>query len=471
MLGTYEAAHELLNKRGNIYSSRPRMPVISEWMSKGLHTVLLPYGAKWRDHHRLQAACVSPTMSDSYRDVQDMESKQLLSDLLTQTDFYHCLHRFSSSLLFSLAYGKRMPVGDEPEVKAVDKIMAALNESLVGTCIVDILPFLSVLPDRFLPGKKMAEELHEFESGLLNRLMADAKKQPSWNWSKQVAAIKESRAYTQTELAYVIGVVYEAGSDTMTMALMVFVLAAVLNPVVVKKAQEELDSVVGSERLPTFDDLEKLPYINAIVKEVHRWRPVIPAGVPHAVSEDDEYMGYRIPKGTMIMGNHWAIHMDPTVYKDPQDFNPDRWIENPDLPLVAFGFGRRKCLGKFYSDVPAVISSDKASQASTSETIPCSSMCRDYCGHTTLDTFTSFVRVERYDARSIRWPSRRGLTPFLCLSKLNSPSAAPRRKRSSSENGIRLRRILMSCLIVSRPRRCTRSKGWLLTKAVNWDLW
>jgi cytochrome P450 len=346
MLGNYEAANELLNKRGNIYSSRPRMPVIAEWMSKGLHTVLLPYGHKWRDHHRLQASCVSPTMSESYREVQDMESKQLLSDLLTQTDFYHCLHRFSSSLLFSLAYGKRMPVGDEPEVKAVDKIMAALNESLVGTCIIDILPFLAALPDRFLPGKREAEELHKFESGLLNRLMADAKKQPSWNWCKQVDAIKESRAYTHTEIAYVIGVIYEAGSDTMTMALMVFVLAAVLHPGVVRKAQEELDSVVGSERLPSFDDIERLPYIQAIVKEVHRWRPVIPAGVPHAVTEDDEYMGYRIPKGTFVMGNHWSIHMDPDVYKDPQEFNPDRWMENPNLPLVAFGFGRRKCLGK-----------------------------------------------------------------------------------------------------------------------------
>ena len=48
----------------------------------------------------------------------------------------------------------------------------------------------------------------------------------------------------------------------------------------------------------------------------------------------------------MVLGNHWAIHMDPNVYKAPEDFNPDRWIEHPNLPLVAFGFGRRKCLGK-----------------------------------------------------------------------------------------------------------------------------
>ena len=105
------------------------------------------------------------------------------------------------------------------------------------------------------------------------------------------SCIKESRTLVHTELAYVIGVIYETGSDTMTMALMVFVLAAILHPAVVRKAQEELDRIVGSERLPSFDDLERLPYVQAIVKEVHRWRPVVPNGVPHAVTEDDEYMG------------------------------------------------------------------------------------------------------------------------------------------------------------------------------------
>ena len=148
------------------------------------------------------------------------------------------------------------------------------------------------------------------------------------------------------EKAYDVGIIYEAGSDTTTMALEIFVMAAVLHPDIVKRGQEELDRVVGSHRMPNFDDQPSLPYIGAIVKEVLRWRPVTAGGIPHAVVQDDEYMGYKIPKGATVIGNHWAIHLDEKVYDDPHKFNPDRWIELPDLPLSPFGFGRRVCTGQ-----------------------------------------------------------------------------------------------------------------------------
>jgi cytochrome P450 len=98
--------------------------------------------------------------------------------------------------------------------------------------------------------------------------------------------------------------------------------------------------------MPNYSDKPVLPYINAIVNEVLRWRPVTAGGIPHALIQDDEYMGYRIPKGATVIGNHWAIHLDEGIYKDALAFNPDRWIENPDLPLSPFGFGRRVCTGQ-----------------------------------------------------------------------------------------------------------------------------
>lgn len=74
-----------------------------------------------------------------------------------------------------------------------------------------------------------------------------------------------------------------------------------LFPDVQKKAQAELDQVVGPSRLPDFDDLERMPYIQAIVMETMRWMPVVPIGVPHAVVTDDVYKGYHIPKGAMVV--------------------------------------------------------------------------------------------------------------------------------------------------------------------------
>lgn len=347
MLGTHQVAHELLDKKSNIYSSRPRLVMTGECISKGLRTLLLPYGFRWRAHHRLQASVLNVQMVQKYQAVQDLESKHLLVDLLARNDFAECFHRYSASVIFSLAYGRRTPTGHEPEVKTVDHIMQRLNKAFLETWVVDIFPFLNILPTFIAPWKRRAEKMHNFERSFFTGLLESSEHKSSWNWSKQMRNVKESQTLSKTELAYVLGVTYEAGSDTTSMALEVFVLAAVLHPDAVHKAQEELDRVVGPSRLPHFGDLDRLSYIQAFVKEVHRWRPIIPGGVPHATSDEDEYLGYHIPKGATVFANHWAISMDSNTYHNPDAFNPDRWIDDPSLPFSPFGFGRRICVGKF----------------------------------------------------------------------------------------------------------------------------
>ena len=79
----------------------------------------------------------------------------------------------------------------------------------------------------------------------------------------------------------------------------------VLYPNAQRNAQAELDSVIGTSRLPDFDDFDDLPYIKALCLEIHRWRQVVPLGIPHRLMEDDVYGEYFIPKGTIVMGNAW----------------------------------------------------------------------------------------------------------------------------------------------------------------------
>ncbi len=80
-----------------------------------------------------------------------------------------------------------------------------------------------------------------------------------------------------------------------------------LYPDVQKKAQAELDKVVGSRRLPDFTDRQSLPYINALVKELTRWHIVAPTAIPHATIQDDEFNGYFIPKGSVVIVNLWYV--------------------------------------------------------------------------------------------------------------------------------------------------------------------
>ena len=128
-----------------------------------------------------------------------------------------------------------------------------------------------------------------------------------------------------------------------------FFLAMALDPEVQKRAQKELDAVVGTERLPEPSDRPSLPYVNALVKELFRWHLATPIRAPHRVVADDEYNGYLIPGGATVFVNMWSVYRscllawqylkvvsrailhDPEVYPQPNDFMPERFLDSEEL--------------------------------------------------------------------------------------------------------------------------------------------
>lgn len=274
MLNSHTTAKDLLDKRSNIYSSRPHLVMGHDNVSKGNRSLLLPYGPQYRLHQRVQGGFLAPRYSQQYIRLQDLESRQLMSELLTASDddWMDRFHRYSSSLIFALAYGKRMPRGDEQEVKNVEKLMENfLYSARVGTWIVDAIPALNRLPKAFAPWKKLADNYHDFESSFFIQNLEISSKSEHWNWAKQAKTMKETSEMSQKELAYCVGIIYEAGSDTTTQALQSFVLAALTYPEEVRKAQQELDAVVG-DSFPTFEDRPRLQIVEAVAKETLRWR-------------------------------------------------------------------------------------------------------------------------------------------------------------------------------------------------------
>lgn len=112
-------------------------------------------------------------------------------------------------------------------------------------------------------------------------------------------------------------------------------------PDVLKKAQTVVREAIGDDRLPDFDDIPKIPYITAMIRESFRWRTVAPVAIPHAVVEDDEYEGYFIPKGTTVFALSHYIHRDEELYPSPEEFRPERFLNEKgqlnDLPHAGFG--------------------------------------------------------------------------------------------------------------------------------------
>jgi cytochrome P450 len=121
---------------------------------------------------------------------------------------------------------------------------------------------------------------------------------------------------------------------------------AIAHPDWTERARAELDRVCGNaQRLPTFADKDQLPYIQAVVKETLRWRPLVDAGVNHMSTEDFEFEGYYFPKGTLFTWNAWAISQNAKDYEDPDRFWPERFLDenlgNVLHGVWGFGAGRR----------------------------------------------------------------------------------------------------------------------------------
>ncbi|KAF8125912.1 cytochrome P450 [Mycena galopus ATCC 62051] len=144
------------------------------------------------------------------------------------------------------------------------------------------------------------------------------------------------------------------GLDTSVSSVLAFFLAMTLNPSVQAKARKEIETVIGSDRLPEIQDKDSLPYVRSIMTEILRWLPPIPLAVPHALRQDDVYNDLYLPKGSIVMPNIWHILHDPEIYANPMEFNPDRYqglnSEMDKVRDIAFGFGRRVCPGKDFAD-------------------------------------------------------------------------------------------------------------------------
>jgi cytochrome P450 family 619 len=168
---------------------------------------------------------------------------------------------------------------------------------------------------------------------------------------------KEGLTYSDHELAFMGGTVTEGGSDTTASVITAFVQAMIVWPEVQKKAQAQIDSVVGEDRSPNWGDYVRLPYVAQCVKESMRWRPVVPLPLPRVLAEDDWINGKLLPKGTTVIMNSWGMQHDPTRFPGPDLFDPDHFIgvtklanelaigDPEDRDHYGYGAGRRICPG------------------------------------------------------------------------------------------------------------------------------
>ncbi|TFK48005.1 cytochrome P450 [Heliocybe sulcata] len=370
ILGSPEATSAFFDQKSGVYSDRPRFVMVNELIGwEEFNVASYPYGNAWRELRRVFHQQYHSGVIPRYYPIFRRHAHRLLRNLLAQPkDIEHHLLHTASAIILDTMYGIDVVDRDDPYVTIADKAMEAIVEAAnPGSFLVDSFPALKYVPSWF-PGAEFQRKAIRWKAlmkDMLNKpfqVVKDGMQQGRAMSSIAATMLQEVSPDDEEHGEYVIKAVgaasYAAGSDTTSATTQVFALAMAMHPEVQARAQAELDAVVGPNRLPDFDDRPNLPYVNAIVRELARWLPVVPLAVPHAASEDDEVRGYFIPKGTIILGNTWSILRDPVRYPDPDQFKPERFLTKDgklatdvqDPSIAAFGYGRRICPGRHFSD-------------------------------------------------------------------------------------------------------------------------
>lgn len=377
-----QVAVDLMEKRSAKYSSRPRMVVMGEVYNGNSSILTQPYNKNWSVRRKLLHQALSPKALELYKPTQEAEAARLCYALIENPSGWEKeLERFTSSVVFCVAYGHRIDSLDARIISDRFRFMhnmASLN--VPGKYLAETFPLLAQVPMALAPWKRevraMGDEEAQANMALLQMVKDDiaaAKKQarpetiPN-SLCKILLELRENEPVPLSErhFSYIPASLFGAGSDTTASTLCSAFLALVTHQHVLTAAQKELDTTVGFQRMPAFTDRSELPYIRALCKEVLRWRPVaVLGGTPHATTEDDVYKGFNIPSGTTILGNSWAINLNEEYYPQPHVFDPVRFLAAEELKVTgidmqpyssrrshpsksghsSFGWGRRICPG------------------------------------------------------------------------------------------------------------------------------
>ncbi|KAK5655502.1 hypothetical protein OQA88_5773 [Cercophora sp. LCS_1] len=358
---------QLVDKKSNLYSRRPPSYVGNGIIGGGDHLLLMQYSDRWRTCRKLVHQFFMEGMVVKHHiDLVNAEAIQMLRDFVVDPD--GCMKhpkRFSNSIIMSLIYGTRTPsIKTRHMVKLYalmenwSKVMEAGN-----TPPVDIFPFLKYVPEKLLGmwrsrAQNVSDEMNALYSEWVEYVVDRRKDSGSRDcFLDRVFDQGEKIDIDRHGLYFLCGTLMEGGSDTTSSLIIAFIHAMTKWPEVLKKAQEQMDQVVGEDRSPTWDDYEKLPYIAACVKEAHRWRPVTPLAFPHSLGEDDWVDGKFLPKGSDIFINVFAMHHDEKRFPNPDVFDPDHYKgvtalaselasgDYANRDHYGYGSGRRICPG------------------------------------------------------------------------------------------------------------------------------
>ncbi|KAJ7244392.1 cytochrome P450 [Mycena haematopus] len=379
LISTPEATMDLLDKKGSIYGDKPALVMAGELCGCETMVAFTRYGDQSRRQRKLMNQAFGVQAIPSYHPLMETETHSFIQRLIADpSNYIDHTRRYAGGLTLSVVYGyeavgnndKFLNLGEECVDILSNRIASGGGIHLIGrflpvACVrhhPDVYATCSQHLPTWAPGSgflikaaKWKAKMEEFVDQPYNFVKASLK---AGNYVPSFCSMlledkEKCTPQFELDLKHTANSMYSASMDTTITVFCHFLLAMVLHPEALAKAQKEVDSVVGLDRLPTFSDRASLPFVEALFSETLRWGVPVPLSLPHRLMEDDVYRGMFIPKGSLIFGNVWAITRDETLFPNASAFLPERYMEKVD-PVLAkkrdprsyvFGFGRRRCPG------------------------------------------------------------------------------------------------------------------------------
>ena len=363
-----ELAWDALIRRGNIFAGRAKFFINEGLQPEGASIIFGDYGPRWKLLRKVTHSALRMFGSG----VQNLEEKvqREVADICfhlreSQGVPFNPKKRLAlgvTNVLFSCLFDTRFTAEDEhlEEFQKLNEDCMRLHG--VGT-LLDMFPFMKYLP---LSIHKHIQSVYSLKKKLLWPFVQKHKQTYEEGVIRDITdALFKAKYQAEREDSKVRGMLNEtlimetlsdlaiAGSDTTTEFLTWSLLYLASFPDVQAKIHQQLDDVIGRDRLPRMQDRGSLPYLEATISEIIRHSSFAHVSIPHRVRSDTTLGNHDIPENSQVIFDLRAIHHDPKHWKEPDAFDPTRFLDEEGnficpatLSFIPFGGGPRGCVGQ-----------------------------------------------------------------------------------------------------------------------------